>query len=379
MDDLLTRTDLEQLASDGPGRHVSMYLPTHRAGRETEGDRLRLKSLLNALEHTLVEQGVGNDEVHHLLAPAWELHGDGMFWRYNAEGLALFLREGEAVRTARLPFPVPELVTVGERYVISPALPALGDEHFLTLTLSHKRTRLLRGNQAGLEQLEAPNMPGRFEDVFDQDHPRSDAIGRPVSAGRAGPSVYYGTGGPDGTEKKQEMAEFFREVDNGAFEVLRARHEPLVLAGLPEWVAAYREVSRYPHIARLALERNPDELDEQGLHELLWPLVRERVARDDEQQVERLRERLGTGRGSTDLPEVLRAAREGRVDTLLVAREACWSGHGEGNSEPVVLLDGSDPCEQVEEAVSGTLVTSGQVRVIDQLPDEALVAAVLRY
>lgn len=379
MDDLLTRTELERLASDGPGRHVSIYLPTHRAGRETEGDRLRLKSLLNSLEHVLAEDGVTNGDVERLLAPAWEVHGDGMFWRYNAEGLALFLREGEEVRTARLPFTVPELVTVGEQFVTSPALPVLGDEHFLVLTLSHKRVRLLRGNQAGLQQLEVPAMPASFEDVFAPDEAGSNAMGRPVSPGRAGPSVYYGTGGPDGTEKKQEMAEFFREVDHGAHEALRHRHEPLLLAGLPEWVAAYREASRYRHVAPEALERNPDELDEQGLHEQVWPLVRERVARGDQEQVDRLMSRRGTGLGTTDLPEVVRAAREGRVDTLLLARDGCWAGHAEGNADPVVRLDGSDPCEQVEEAVAASLTTSAAVRVLDELPDDALAAAVLRY
>ena len=35
--DLITRTELEQLAASASGLHISLYLPTHRAGRETGG------------------------------------------------------------------------------------------------------------------------------------------------------------------------------------------------------------------------------------------------------------------------------------------------------------------------------------------------------
>src|SRR5690625_4102000 len=68
--DLLTRSDLEELATPEPaGLHVSLFMPTHRYGGAVEADQLAWKNLVDAAEVTLLKQ-VRRSEAEKLLNPA---------------------------------------------------------------------------------------------------------------------------------------------------------------------------------------------------------------------------------------------------------------------------------------------------------------------
>jgi hypothetical protein len=377
--DLLTRNEIEGLARDTGGTHVTLCMPTHRAGPETEGDPIRWRNLLSGVEAELVETGLSRAEAQELLAEAWELQRDSLAWQHMSDGLAVFL-SASGMRLYRLPVSLPELAAVGERFVLGPVLPLLGDEHFLVLALSQRQVRVLEGSRQRVEELHLPQVPESFDEVFEPDEPRSDSMARPVSPGRSGPSVYYGTAGPDGTERKVEVTSFFREVADGVHDHLAGRSLTMVLAGLPESVAAYRSVNRYAHVADHAVESNPDDLSAEELHDRAWPIIQARLAEADLRTTDHLQQRLGTGKATTDRHEALRAAREGRVDTLLLTMRDCWAtrqpdGH-------VLRLAGEEPtdrCEMLDAAAAATLTTGGTVRVLDELPEGTDIGAVLRY
>ena len=59
--------------------------------------------------------------------------------------------------------------------------------------------------------------------------------------------MYYGSSSLDNAHK-EEVVEFFREVARGVESHLAGRTIPMILAGLPEWVAVYREIGSYPHL-----------------------------------------------------------------------------------------------------------------------------------
>ena len=55
MTTFLSRLELESLMTPSEGAHVSLFMPTHRVGRETRQNRIRLKNLIRAAEKQLIE------------------------------------------------------------------------------------------------------------------------------------------------------------------------------------------------------------------------------------------------------------------------------------------------------------------------------------
>ena len=58
--DILTKVELEGLMRKEQQWCVSIYLPTHRTGTETQQDPIRLKNLLREAEKHLSAQGVAH-------------------------------------------------------------------------------------------------------------------------------------------------------------------------------------------------------------------------------------------------------------------------------------------------------------------------------
>lgn len=379
--DLMTRAEFGELMDEGEGTRVSLFIPTHRVGtaKESDEDRLRWKNLLGATHDALVEQGLERTEIDALLQPARDLHANSRAWSQMAEGLAMFLRK-DWHASYRVPMDLPELGAVGSSFVLTPVLPMLSDRNYVVLTLSQKDVRVLRGGRDRIGEMELPSVPKAFDDVFDvADGPQSDAVPRPNTSGRmttgAG-AVYYGADSLD-NEHQKDVIEFFREVAKGMEDHLAGRSVPMVLAGLPEWVAAYRDLNTYPHLLGTAIERNPDDMSPDDLRLAAWELVSGRLERENARLVDRFHEQRARGTGAVGAGDVARAALEGRVDTLLLTADGCYSG---GTSGPeIVSPDADDECAVTDAAVRDTLRTGGTIRVLDRLPDDATVAAVLRY
>lgn len=71
--DAITMTELKTLLTGYSGWHVSLFMPTHQAGRETEQDPIRFKNLLREAEERLLATGLRSPEVRALLKPAQRL------------------------------------------------------------------------------------------------------------------------------------------------------------------------------------------------------------------------------------------------------------------------------------------------------------------
>lgn len=379
--DLMTRAEFEELVGDGDGTRVSLFIPTHRVGggKESEADRLRWKNLLGAVEAALLEDGHEQRDVAQLLAPARELHGDGMAWSHMADGLAMYLAPGWSAMY-RVPLELPELAAIGSGFVLGPVLPLLSDQNYVVLTLSQRHVRVLRGSRDRIGELDVPSVPSAFEDVFEPDGPASDSVPRPTASGRSGQagSVYYGGGSADNVHK-EDVTEFFREVARGVEEHLAGRTIPMILAGLPEWVAVYRTINTYPHLLDAAIERNPDDMSADDLRTAAWGLVETRLAQDSARLLDRYQEQLARGNGAATPEDVAAAAAEGRVDTLLISADGCYTGNPDGPAIVRPGRDEDDVCGVVDAAARATLRNGGAVRVLEELPDAAPVAAVMRY
>lgn len=292
------------------------------------------------------------------------------------DGLAMFLRPGWSA-SYRVPLEVPELAAYGDGFILSPVLPLLSDQNYVVLALSQKAVRVLRGSRDRIGELDVPGVPEAFGEVYDEGR-QPDSVPRASTTGRGGQAVFHGPGGMDNLHK-EDVVEFFRMVARGVEEHLAGRSIPLILAGLPEWVAVYRELNGYPHLVDAAIERNPDDMSADDLRAAAWELVSERLEAETSRLLDRLNEQRAHGTGVVDPHETLTAAREGRVDTLLLTADGCYGPSHDGR---VVVLpsDGDgDVCALADAAARATLRNGGAVRVVAELPEDATVGAVLRY
>src|SRR5207249_3986383 len=87
---MFIRKDLDELLASEAKPAVSLYLPTHVAGREIRQNAIRLKNLIAQTADRL-HADWRRSEVDAFLAPAHSLVEDAEFWRHPENGLAVFL------------------------------------------------------------------------------------------------------------------------------------------------------------------------------------------------------------------------------------------------------------------------------------------------
>jgi hypothetical protein len=89
--DLLSAQDVIRLADERGGTRVSLFLPTHRGGPQTDRSRIRLKNLLATARQALLAEGGRAGEVDAFLEPARQFLDEVRSWEQRSDGLALFL------------------------------------------------------------------------------------------------------------------------------------------------------------------------------------------------------------------------------------------------------------------------------------------------
>jgi len=378
--DAFGKANLNELLDNSPAPGVSIYLPTHRAGRDTQQNRIRLKNMLSKAESELGARGVDGAAADALLAPASQLVDDTQFWAQQSDGLALFMAPGFA-RRYRLPLRFPERAVVAPRFYIKPLLPMLTEEgHFYILALSLKQARLLLGTRDSLEPVELQGAPAGLHAVA-----RPEAGERSLqhhSSGGAGGAMIHG-GGSAEDEHDEDLRRHFREVDRSVAARLREDPAHLVLAAVESHIPLYREVSDYKFLLGQALAGNPDDLSPQDLHARAWSIVRPHFARHMLAAQDRFNRQLGTGKASGQLEVVLPAAYQGRIEFLFVPTgEQRW-GRFDPASQEVTQHNGLTDASQdlLDLACEYTLKHGGMVYALqpEKMPQQAVVAAGFRY
>ncbi len=381
--DSLTREDLTALATRGQGTCVSIYLPTHRFGPETQADQTALKNALNQAEEELTAGGMRSPDAIALLAPARELLGDRPFWLRSDVGLALFIgRDG--VKALRMPEEVAPRVIVDERFYLKPLLGVIGSEHhYWLLTLSQKRIRLMRGSRIGLVQVDLEGVPTSLaEELRWDDLERSSLQFHTGTSGTGGkrPAVFHGTGEPD---VKDEIMRYFREIDKGVAEYLQDDDAPLILAGVDYLLPIYREVNSHPRLAQTAVTGSPDNMNATDLSREAWDIALPLFREGRDRAARQLDDAWGSSKTTSDPETLVPAAMHGRVDTLFVAsdRELWGRYDAETGAASIHASRQSGDEDLLDLAAFEALHSGAEVYALPaaQLPRGEAFAAMLRY
>ncbi|NKQ54308.1 hypothetical protein HFP15_15585 [Amycolatopsis sp. K13G38] len=362
--DSFSHQDLDGLLRQPRSPSVSLYLPTHPADPETQQDSLELTNAIHRAEADLMRDGLRRPAARDILRPAHALVQDERFWRDRGEGLALFLRAGWW-RAFRLPLSFDELITVSDRFHVYPLLPLLsGDASFFVLALSENEAQLYRGSRSGMHAVPVPDLPHGVADALRYDEtlePRGQHLGTKVGA-RTG-AVVHGQG--IGRElQKERLERYLHAVSHAVDRILAQQGCPLVLAGVDQIRAAFREITRYPHVLDTGITGSPDRVSPAQLHARAWTLAEPAAVGGRTDAAARYRQLAGTGVASADVPDVIAAAETGRVEALFLP-----------DKPPAHDFEG------LESAAIHTLRADGTVYAVPSadVPGRGPVAAVFRY
>ncbi|SCE67135.1 hypothetical protein GA0070607_0201 [Micromonospora coriariae] len=374
--DLFKREDLLRLADDSGGVRVSMFLPTHRGGPQSDRNRIRLKNLVRHAQQVLRHEGTPGTEVDAILAPARDLLHRVWLWQRPSDGLALFLSAG-SLQPVRVPIRLPELVTVGDRFAVRPLLSLLtAGGHFYILALNQEEIRLFRGSRFDVDEVTLDGLPLAMWLTMPRRQPmRAHAF----LVDRAG-DPRAGFNGND-ADSAPLIIEHLRRVDRALTKVLDDEDAPLLLAGVRSTQQLYRQVNTHPRLLDTGIDGGPWDLSAAQLHRRAWPLVEPTLRKDEVAAVAAYRALLGTDRTHTEPAEILAFAEQGRIETLfLCADRAC--GDASLPAGPSVRHTSvSFHKEHLDLAAVATLRHGGAVYTVSRsrMPDVTSAAAMLRY
>lgn len=387
--DRITQAELKQLAETRGAHCLSLLMPTHRAGQATRQDPIRLKNLVREARDRIVAAGESGEKAESLLQPASALLDDGSFWQHQGDGLALFL-DGESIRRYRTGISLPETVVVQDRFYIVPLLPqATQNTRFYLLAFSPNRVRLLEGDRSEIHECQVPDLPKDFGDLGKyidsekqlQFHTEAAPQG---GGGRAAVFHGHGGGGADASERKQRLVEFSRIIDAAWQRGLPDKPNgkvPLLLACDKSLAPLYRDANTYPGLWEPVLAGNPDDMKPDDLHEQAWSILSERLSARRDEAVQAFQEASASGHGTGELREIVPAAAQGRIATLLIAQGAQQWGSYDAQEQKVKIAGADDDGGQelVNLAASEALLSGARMHVVDPHDIPSSLAAVLRY
>ncbi len=382
----LTINQLKDLALHKSSPSISIYLPTHSVGQEIQQDPIRFKNLLRDAEKKVLIGGMAPREVRELLHPAQALLDDSLFWKYQYDGLAVFLSAND-FHYYRLPFLVDELLIVAESYYFKPVLPLfMNNGHYYILALSQNEVRLFEATQHSVGQIDLPEgTPKSLDEALKLDDPQKQLqMHSGSSQGVTANGIFHGQG-PGGEEQKVWIERYLNLVDKSLKEILNKQQSPLVLAGVDYLLTIYRKVSEYANIMPDGITGNPEHLRPEELLEQAWPIVESYFFQDTENTIKLFEQLAGTEKATDNVEEIITAAFNGRVDKLIISVKAqIWGTYNPVTRKIVLSLDGQSVQNNLallDAAVIKTIQNGGTVYAQSQeeMPTDSVVAAIFRY
>ena len=378
---VLTRNNLNLLMAVHKGPCVSVFMPMHRSGPETQQDLIRFKNLIREAEERLITRGIPAPEARELLESAQKLLQGDLFHQHQSDGLAMFLSP-EVFRTYMLPFVFKELVIVTDRFHIRPLLPLLsGDGRYYILALSQNKVRLLQGTHYSVNEVSLADVPKNLaETLRDDDSWKELQMHSAISGGQGTfSSVTHGSE----VDSKENIKRYFRRIDRGLHELLRNERVPLVLAGVDYLHPIYKEVNTYPHLMEAGVGGNPERLSAKELHAQSWTVVRPYFQKAQQEAVNRYKEFAGSGQASNRIRKIIPAAYHGRIELLFVISDLQQWGTFDPGTDGIHLHKKEKTGDEdlLEFAAIQTLLNGGTVYMVgaEKMPESDPFAAVFRY
>ena len=359
---------LSRLTSARDDASVTLYCSTSPLTHEVETNRTVMKNAIRQASAELADGIAPADRQAAVIARLERLHEQRNFWQNQAHGLAIFVNPDE-IHTFRLAHAVPELVAVGDRYDTGPLIRSLAaDRVGYVLTITRAEVHLYAVDEGrSPEEIPLDSLPDDLARVLEYAD-NEGQMDRARPQGTLGQSVEY--------------QRYCRLVQDAVQAHVTEHPKPLILAASDDLDPAYRVINTYDGLLDESITAHPDALDARAIAEAASGILRRHYDGLHETWLEHFGTLSASGRASTDLAEVARAASSGAVAELVFdpsdGVEGVLSESGEITfaSEP-----GPSTYRVVDEVVARVLRAGGAVRAVtaENLPAPTPVAAVLRF
>jgi hypothetical protein len=380
----LTLGQLNALAQQTSSPSISIFLPTHRAGQDTQQDPIRFKNLLREAEKQLLGSGIAPREAGALLQPAQALMDDSNFWNHQRDGLAVFMAADD-FHYYHLPFSVEELLIISQTYYVKPVLPLFTNNgHFFILALSQNEIRLFEGTRSSVGQIDLPEgTPESMEAALRLDDPQKQLQTHSAQSG-TGQGMFHGQS-PGEEEQKVWIEQYLNLVAASLKDIFREQQAPLVLAGVDYLLPIYRKVSDYANIMEAGITGSPEHLRPEELQKQAWPIVEEHFRQATEKALEQFQQLAGTDKATDDIDEIVAAAFNRNVDKLVLSTGAqVWGAFNQETGKVTHRSAGQsqqDNLALIDFAAMKTLQNGGTIYAISQaeMPTDSPIVAVFRF
>ena len=336
---LITKKIVESLANEHHHHCVSVFIPTHRAGKEVnEGeDMIKLKNALKEARRALTEYKLSEREIKNYLKPAEKLVDNSGFWRHLSNGLAIFISK-DRFEYFILPIQLEEFTFISDHFYLKPLMSLFNNNgRFFILALSQDKVRFFECSPYSISEVFIENLvPRKLEDSVGYDYEekflqfRSDQVGGASDLNETA-AVFHGHGKVK-DKKKDEMLEFCRDVDKGLMNLLHDEDAPLLVTSVDYLYPIYKEANNYKHLFGYFISGNPEHIEQGLLHHRALDLLKDHFNKDRFKKLKLYRETVK--RTSYDIDDIIIGALNGRVDTLFINNKAnLWGKYDKVNNK----------------------------------------------
>ncbi|WP_152804213.1 hypothetical protein [Alkalibaculum sporogenes] len=363
---------------------ISIYIPTHRYAPDNKQDTILYKNSLKEIEESL-KQKYQKIDIKTIMAPLYKLQEDNIFWNNTYDGLAILANSKKCV-IYRLQRSVQTLVVVANSFHIKPLIRAFQSaDHYQLLGLDRSKFTLYEGNRYGFSEIKlGPDVPRTIEEVLGEEYsqPYLNHGSYGGNAATGGSAMFHGHG-----SKKEEIEididKFFRYVDKFVLEnYSKVYNLPLILVSLGDYHSIFKKISRNPYLVEKGVKESYDSIETDQLKEKVWKEIEPYYIQKTNNLIEEFNRQKSATQGSDILVEVVKAAFENRVKTILVEDEKIISGKINRLTGDLVFGDLNNPenGDVIDDLAKLVLKLGGEVVVLPKarMPSQSGIAAIYR-
>lgn len=319
---------LKKLAEKEAPVCITLTMPCVVAGDQQPQNMIRFKNLCQEAEKKLEKIGFSEGEAKTFLRPLAPLDHNETFWSHQKEGFLACLSEG-FTGIYMLPFEIGINAIVDRHFYLRPVIPYMQHEKSAALfLLGIKQPALVffSSRDDKIDILHPPKPYTSFESFMETFEPEKALQFRSQPSGEnndaTGPGFHgFGVGG-DKAEKESHLTEYLKQVENWVYETLAHRGIESVF-----WVTdahnegLYKKAMRdsHPDLKFLA-RKNPHSKDIKTWVKEAQTALQGSGKVPDQDVISLYQRRKEKEHDSVKetLPEILAAAHNKRIDTLVL-------------------------------------------------------------
>jgi Bacterial archaeo-eukaryotic release factor family 3 len=369
------------LSSRPPCLSIYMALDATPPNQSAKANALRWRECLRSLEPKIEQNGSEARELLKSISDWDTIWGEE---KQTGKSIAVF-RSPDFFCVTSLAEPVKGKAVLGPHFCVRPLLPELTkDGTFYILALSQKDVRVLRCTSSSSEEIPLPaSVPRSFDAFMNNVKPDHvlDNRGTPGPGAGSSKGIMFSTS-TDKEDKDEYLAHFYKQIDRGLNEMLRGKAEPVVPVGVEYELALYRSLNTYPHLAEEAVQGAPNSLKAGEMHARALDALSRQYGKKVDDALAEYNHKVGGG-ASNRLKDIIPAAHDGRVLTLLVSDSLETTGSFDEATYTVKGRETGTSGDEdlVNDAVVQTILHAGHVFVVpnSKMPNGAPLSAIFRF